>query len=164
MDRALPRIAAGRAVRAILSADDPLRPFDVPRPRWKTIDRSGSRETMSRLSAINRRKNLLVFATLATFHVGCDRTPAETSLGVEGTTLSCADGKCDIVFYVDNQMPDPTRIKYRAVLSDVREEVIFELSDEIELPALEKTKVSQTVSVIERPDRLRVTVTTLHGL
>lgn len=113
---------------------------------------------------MNRKIMLLVFAALATIHAGCHRTPAETSFGVEGANLSCAEGKCDIVFFVDNQMPDSMRITYRAVLSDIREEVLLELSDEIELPALEKTKVSRTVSVIERPDRLRVNVATLHGL
>lgn len=112
---------------------------------------------------MSRKINLLVVATLATIHVGCHRAPLETSFGVEGASFSCADGECDIVFFVDNQMPDATRIEYRALLSGFREQVVFELSDEIELPALEKTKVLRTVSVNERPARLRVTVTTLSG-
>lgn len=119
---------------------------------------------MSRQTVISRKMSLLILATLATLHTACHRTPAETSFGVEGSTLSCTDEKCDIVFVVDNALPNTTRIKYRAVLYNFREEIVFEVSEEIEMPELEKTKVSKTVSVIERPERLRVTVTTLQGL
>ena len=113
---------------------------------------------------MNSHLKFLVLATLAIVHTGCDRTPAEASFGVDGTTFSCADNECDVVFFGDNQFPHSMEVRYRAVLSDAREGVILELSKRIKLPALEKTKVSETVVVTRPPDRLRVTVTTLQGL
>jgi hypothetical protein len=135
-----------------------------PPSKWETIRRSYSPKTMRRLSTISRKMILLLLATSATVLAGCNQTPAEGSFGVEGTTLSCEDDRCDIVFFVDNQFRHSVEIRYRAVLSNVREGAFFELSDQIELPALKKTRVSRTVSVIEQPDRLQVTVTTLQDL
>ena len=119
---------------------------------------------MSKLSILSRKTILSIVVVFAAIQASCHRTQLETSFGVEGARFSCADQQCDIVFFVDNQMPNPTRIEYRALLSDSREQVMFELSDELELPALEKTKVERTVSATDRPARLRVTVTTLNGL
>lgn len=119
---------------------------------------------MHRAVTINRYRNLLVLATLALVNTACQQTPADTSFGVDGTSFSCVDNQCDIVFFVDNQFPDAMEIRYRAVLSNVHEGVVLELSDRITLPALQKTRVSETVEVTGRPDRLQVTVTTLQGL
>lgn len=120
-------------------------------------------EMVRKLATIGKFRDLLFLTILALVHTGCERTAQETSFGVEGTSFSCVDDLCEITFMVDNQFPHPVKIMYRAVLSSVGAGAILEVSDRINLPALEKTKVSRTVSVTNRPDRLRVTVTTLQG-
>lgn len=93
---------------------------------------------------------------------GCNPAPpADTSFGVEGGTFSCVDNECDITFYINNQMPHSVDISYKAVLSTADMQPVYQLSERIEVPALEKARVSRTVSVSEQPERLRVTVTTL---
>ena len=105
-----------------------------------------------------------ILAILATAAAGCQETPEDVSFGIDGSSFVCESMKCDVVFFIDNQQPHPVRIEYRAKLSRLGGEVILDFSDEIEIPARERFKVSRTVSVSEHPERLRVTVTTLQGL
>lgn len=112
----------------------------------------------------SRIARLEYVAMLAMLLVGCGAAPTETSFGIDGSTFSCQNEECEIVFSVDNQMPHSMKIRYRAELSSIRQGVVLAFSDETEVPALERTMISRVVSVSERPDRLQVTVTTLKGL
>ena len=119
---------------------------------------------MGRLpAATGLHRQILVIAVLFITQTGCQRAPAETTFGVEDTKFHCVGNECDISFFVNNQMPHSVDIRYKAVLSDAQKRSIIEISKRRELPALEKTRISETVTVPGQPARLRVTVTTLQG-
>lgn len=113
---------------------------------------------------MNRCVKFLILAAFATVLAGCNRTPVETSFGIEGSTFNCEELECDVYFFLDNQSPNAVAVEYSAELTNEREEIVSRLESVVEVPALKKIKVSKQVRVTGQPQRLSVTVANLQYL